>query len=171
MKINVLISGVVLFAIGLIMWIIGGQYYSKAYENYLMASALQFFGANPSTYQNAMSFWSGFSALGFIMFITGVITTIVGVVIGKDLKYDKVGVIYGKNGMRIKRQYNQPQKIITEPQQYYDPKQQEEKTQNVEKKEINNINDKKEQINFCYSCGNKIEGTPIHCYICGTKLR
>ncbi len=63
------------------------------------------------------------------------------------------------------------QRVVTEVHHVYEPKQQEIKIQNVEKKEINNINDKKEQINFCYSCGNKIEGTPIHCYICGAKLR
>jgi hypothetical protein len=171
MKINVLISGIVLLAIGLIMWIIGNQYYSKAYENYVMAKALQFFGSNPITYENAMVFWNSFSVFGFVLFIMGIITAIVGVVVGKDLKYNKVGVIYGKNGMRVNRQYHQPQIIINESQQYYKPEQHEEKTQNVEKKEINNINDKKEQINFCYSCGKKIEGTPIHCYICGAKLR
>lgn len=171
MKINVIISGIIFLAIGLIMWIIGGQYYSKAYENYVMAKALQLFGSNPSTYENAMLFWNSFSVFGFVLFIMGIITAIVGVVVGKDLKYDKVGVIYGKNGMRIKRQYNQPEKIRNEPQQYYKPEQQEEKTQNVEKKEINDINDKTEQINFCYCCGNKVEGTPIHCYICGAKLR
>jgi len=77
MRKNTLIMGVVLFAIGLIMWLLGRNEYDKANA---MAQLYGIFGGS-SQYSAEATFWAIFTIIGFILFIGGIILAIAGAVL------------------------------------------------------------------------------------------
>ncbi|GAG78706.1 unnamed protein product, partial [marine sediment metagenome] len=76
MRKNTLISGIVLLAIGLIMWVIGGM----ALRNLSVSVQLARIYGNASQYDAQLVFWGFFVFIGFILFIIGIILSIVGAV-------------------------------------------------------------------------------------------
>ena len=77
MRKNTLIAGIVLFTIGLIMWLLGRNEYDKAYA---MAQLYGIFGSS-SQYSAEATFWAIFTIIGFILFISGIILAIAGAVL------------------------------------------------------------------------------------------
>jgi vacuolar-type H+-ATPase subunit I/STV1 len=64
---NILYIGIGIFIIGLIIWFAGNFGY------------LDLFGRDPYNY-NGLTFWSIFGTIGFILFIAGIICSIIGFV-------------------------------------------------------------------------------------------
>jgi uncharacterized membrane protein len=145
MRQDVLIVGIILIAVGLIMWFIGGNAYNNAYQNYQIASALEPLGYNPSIYKTAMSFWSIFSIVGFLLFIFAIPVSLVGATFKEEKK----------------TKFQQP--YLTEPQTYNQP-QSFQQQQSIQQQSIL-------KESFCPNCGVKLEGAPIFCFNCGFKLR
>jgi hypothetical protein len=82
MRKNVLIAGIVLLGVGLIMFLVGNQFYQRAELNYnIWRLSEEFFGGYSGNYEFAYVFWSFFTFIGFIIFLIGIPTTITGAVI------------------------------------------------------------------------------------------
>ena len=81
MRKNTLITGIVLFVIGLIMWIIGGNAYGNLYYQSQLSGI---FGVS-SQYDAPLVFWLIFTFIGFILFIIGIIVSIAGALLHEKI--------------------------------------------------------------------------------------
>ena len=173
---SVLVLGIVFFAIGLIMWIVGDYYYNISYKNYLTGGLLDILGGTyPRDYESYMSFWRTFSGIGFLLFISGIPITIVGAVIGEESSFfqSHQQIIIKRKlceycGNVIPYESNACQycgKNLVEKSKNI--------TENLKSDNVSQMIQSQSSIKefFCPNCGTKLESSPVFCFNCGFKLR
>lgn len=81
MRKNTLITGIVLFAIGFIMWITGANAYGE------VSYKAQFYGmfGVSSQYDAQLVLWGIFTIIGFTLFIIGIIASIAGALLQEKI--------------------------------------------------------------------------------------
>lgn len=80
MKKNTIIIGIVLLAIGTIIYFIGVDEYESTQRRDQVEEMLKSFGGDPDKYDSALAFWSMFTAIGFLLIIIGIIVCLAGFV-------------------------------------------------------------------------------------------
>jgi len=164
MRQDVLIVGIILIVVGLIMWFIGGNAYNNAYQNYQIASGLEMLGYNPNTYRTAMSFWSLFSGIGFVLlFMVGTPIAIIGAAV-KDNKKTNFQKPYTAQNQIIQPQSPYREYSCKKCNQYIPS------DANICPYCGYNLKEDK-KTTFCPNCGTKLGGSPSFCFKCGYKLR
>jgi ABC-type Na+ efflux pump permease subunit len=117
MRKNTLILGIVLFVIGLAMWIMGGPAYENVSKQAQIQSIYEQVGGfgDSSKYDAQLFFWGMFMFIGFILFIVGIIVSIAGA----SLK--EKNTIYQPNTQPQMFYYQQPNQQVVQQRARYCP--------------------------------------------------
>ncbi len=146
MRNDILVAGIILVIVGIIFYFIG--------NNMLEESPWYIFSSN---YQSMRSSGNFMVMIGYIFGIVGFITSIAGIFAPAEEQMKKVIIDECENNHICSTKGLEKS----------------EGTQ-VEKGVVKNDDETKENTNvleYCFQCGEKIEGTPKFCYKCGVKLR
>ena len=150
MRSDILGAGIVLVVIGIFLYFAGNNMIENATWSLFSLDGT-------SNFQHMRSSGNFMVMIGYIFGIAGFITSIAGIFAPAEEQMKKV--IIGESENNHIRSTTGLEKS--------------EGTQ-VEREVVKNDDETKENINvpeYCFQCGEKIEGTPKFCYKCGARLR